>query len=203
MMPEGLLGIEGLERAEIEAILERAKDFQPLQNQSFKRLDLLRGKMIVNLFFEASTRTRTSFEIAAKRLGADAISITAAGSSVSKGETLIDTALNLHEPHFGESFNVGSGHKTTIAEVANIAAEIFSIAGQPAYGAMERRKWDIVDWFSDQEKTAEVLRWKARTDFREGLRKTADWYQTEPHAAFPPLWLATRTPRPFQLCTNG
>jgi len=78
MMPEGLLGIEGLERAEIEAILERAKDFQPLQNQSFKRLDLLRGKMIVNLFFEASTRTRTSFEIAAKRLGADAISITAA-----------------------------------------------------------------------------------------------------------------------------
>jgi aspartate carbamoyltransferase catalytic subunit len=95
MMPEGLLGIEGLERAEIEAILERAKDFQPLQNQSFKRLDLLRGKMIVNLFFEASTRTRTSFEIAAKRLGADAISITAAGSSVSKGESLVDTLNTL------------------------------------------------------------------------------------------------------------
>jgi aspartate carbamoyltransferase catalytic subunit len=95
MMPEGLLGIEGLERAEIEAILERAKDFQPLQNQSFKRLDLLRGKMIVNLFFEASTRTRTSFEIAAKRLGADAISITAASSSVSKGESLVDTLNTL------------------------------------------------------------------------------------------------------------
>lgn len=95
MMPAGLLGIEELERSEIEAILSRAKDFQPLENHTFKRLDLLRGKMIVNLFFEASTRTRTSFEIAAKRLGADAISITAAGSSVSKGESLVDTLNTL------------------------------------------------------------------------------------------------------------
>src|ERR1700716_4317740 len=91
----GLLGIEELDRVEIEAILARAKDFQPLQNQSFKRLDTLRGKMIVNLFFEASTRTRTSFEIAAKRLGADAVSITASGSSVSKGESLVDTLNTL------------------------------------------------------------------------------------------------------------
>jgi aspartate carbamoyltransferase catalytic subunit len=91
----GLLGIEELDRAEIEAILARAKDFQPLQNQSFKRLDSLRGKMIVNLFFESSTRTRTSFEIAAKRLGADAVSITASGSSVSKGESLVDTLNTL------------------------------------------------------------------------------------------------------------
>lgn len=89
------MGIEELERSEIEAILNRAKDFQPLENHAFKRLDLLRGKMIVNLFFEASTRTRTSFEIAAKRLGADAISITAAGSSVSKGESLVDTLNTL------------------------------------------------------------------------------------------------------------
>jgi aspartate carbamoyltransferase catalytic subunit len=92
---EGLLGIEELDRAEIEAILARAKYFQPLQNQSFKRLDTLRGKMIVNLFFEASTRTRTSFEIAAKRLGADAVSISASGSSVSKGESLVDTLNTL------------------------------------------------------------------------------------------------------------
>src|SRR5260221_2199041 len=91
----GLLGIEPLERAEIEAILDRARDFQPLQNQSFKRLDLLRGRMVVNLFFEASTRTRTSFEIAAKRLGADAVSITAQASSVAKGESLVDTLNTL------------------------------------------------------------------------------------------------------------
>jgi aspartate carbamoyltransferase catalytic subunit len=94
-MPAGLLGIEELDRADIEAILARAKDFQPIQSQSLKKLDTLRGKMIVNLFYEASTRTRTSFEIAAKRLGADAVSITAAGSSVSKGESLVDTLNTL------------------------------------------------------------------------------------------------------------
>jgi aspartate carbamoyltransferase catalytic subunit len=94
-MPAGLLGIEELDRSEIEAILARAKDFQPLQSQSLKKLDTLRGRMIVNLFFEASTRTRTSFEIAAKRMGADAISITAAASSVSKGESLVDTLNTL------------------------------------------------------------------------------------------------------------
>src|SRR6202140_3045389 len=94
-MPGGMLGIEELERAEIEAILERAKHFQPAQHDPQKKLDTLRGKMIVNLFFEASTRTRTSFEIAAKRLGADAISIAASGSSVSKGESLVDTLNTL------------------------------------------------------------------------------------------------------------
>jgi len=94
-MPAGLLGIEELDRAEIERILARAKDFQPLQSQSLKKLDTLRGKMIVNLFYEASTRTRTSFEIAAKRLGADAVSITASGSSVTKGESLVDTLNTL------------------------------------------------------------------------------------------------------------
>src|SRR5207253_4406528 len=91
----GLLGIEELGRTEIDSILARAKHFQPLQSESFKRLDSLRGKMVVNLFFEASTRTRTSFEIAAKRLGADAISITASGSSVDKGGSLVDTLNTL------------------------------------------------------------------------------------------------------------
>jgi aspartate carbamoyltransferase catalytic subunit len=91
-MPQGLLGIEELGREEIQAILDRARDFQAPQ---VKRLDLLRGRMVVNLFFEASTRTRTSFEIAAKRLGADAVSITASGSSVSKGESLVDTLNTL------------------------------------------------------------------------------------------------------------
>jgi aspartate carbamoyltransferase catalytic subunit len=94
-MPAGLLGIEELDRGEIGSILSRAKDFQPLQSQSLKKLDTLRGKLIVNLFYEASTRTRTSFEIAAKRLGADAVSITASASSVSKGESLVDTLNTL------------------------------------------------------------------------------------------------------------
>ena len=94
-MHAGLLGIEDLDRGVIESILTRAKDFQPVQDSPPKRLDTLRGKMVVNLFFEASTRTRTSFEIAAKRLGADTISITASGSSISKGESLVDTLNTL------------------------------------------------------------------------------------------------------------
>ena len=93
-MPGGLLGIEGLDRTEIETILDRATKFQRQQPES-RKSDVLRGRMIVNLFFEASTRTRTSFEIAAKRLGADAISITASGSSVDKGESLVDTLNTL------------------------------------------------------------------------------------------------------------
>jgi len=95
----GLLGIEHLSREEIQPILDRARDFQFRGDNSFRKLDLLRGKMVVNLFFEASTRTRTSFEIAARRLGADAVSITAQASSVSKGESLVDTLNTLAAMH--------------------------------------------------------------------------------------------------------
>jgi aspartate carbamoyltransferase catalytic subunit len=94
-MKSGLLGIEGLSRPDIDAILSRSHDFQAPPNEPFKRFDILKGKTIVNLFFEASTRTRTSFEIAAKRLGADILSITASASSVSKGESLVDTLNTL------------------------------------------------------------------------------------------------------------
>jgi aspartate carbamoyltransferase catalytic subunit len=89
-MAAGLLGIEGLTRPEIESFLEKARCFQ-----SPGKYETLRNKLVVNLFFEASTRTRTSFEIAAKRLSADTLSITAAGSSVSKGESLVDTLNTL------------------------------------------------------------------------------------------------------------
>lgn len=94
-MGTGLLGIDDLSRTEIETILERAKAFQPRAGQPFERTISCQGKMVVNLFFEASTRTRTSFEIAARRLGAETISITASGSSVSKGESLVDTLNTL------------------------------------------------------------------------------------------------------------
>jgi aspartate carbamoyltransferase catalytic subunit len=95
LVKNGLLGIEHLSREEIQPILDRSRDFQFRGDNSFRKLDLLRGKMVVNLFFEASTRTRTSFEIAARRLGADAVSITAQASSVSKGESLVDTLNTL------------------------------------------------------------------------------------------------------------
>ena len=94
-MRRGLLDIESLSRPDIEAILKRSKDFQPGPEHSFKRLSLLQGRTVVNLFFESSTRTRTSFEIAAKRLGAEVLSIAVAASSVSKGESLVDTLNTL------------------------------------------------------------------------------------------------------------
>ncbi len=95
MLPGGLLDIESLDRREIEEILTRSKDFQPPPGETYQRFDILRGKTVVNLFFETSTPTPTSFEIAAKRLGADIISITASGSSISKGESLVDTLNTL------------------------------------------------------------------------------------------------------------
>lgn len=90
-----LLGIADLTVEEIKLILETAETFRDINLRQIKKVPTLRGKTVINLFFEASTRTRTSFEIAAKRLSADAINISASTSSVVKGETLIDTALNL------------------------------------------------------------------------------------------------------------
>ncbi len=95
MRRRGLLGIEGLTREEIERILQRAKFYQPLEARTGKKLDTLRGKTVIHLFYESSTRTRTSFEIAAKRLGADTISISGQGSSADKGESLLDTLNTL------------------------------------------------------------------------------------------------------------
>jgi aspartate carbamoyltransferase catalytic subunit len=90
-----LLGISDLSAAEITLILDTADAMKEIAARSIKKVPTLRGKTIVNLFFEPSTRTRTSFEIAEKRLSADTLSIAVATSSVVKGETLVDTALNL------------------------------------------------------------------------------------------------------------
>jgi aspartate carbamoyltransferase catalytic subunit len=90
-----ILGTEHLSREDIELILDTADSFKEINNRTIKKVPTLRGKTIVNLFYEASTRTRTSFEIAGKRLSADTINITASSSSVVKGETLEDTAKNI------------------------------------------------------------------------------------------------------------
>lgn len=90
-----LVGLEALSRQQILAILDTAEPFKEISERRIKKVPVLRGKTIVNLFFEASTRTRVSFEFAEKRLSADTVNIAAAGSSVSKGETLVDTARNL------------------------------------------------------------------------------------------------------------
>lgn len=94
-----LLGIEGLGVDEIESILNATTAFKDISRREIKKIPTLRGKTIVNLFFEPSTRTRTSFELAAKRLSADTVNISASTSSVVKGETLVDTARNLQAMH--------------------------------------------------------------------------------------------------------
>jgi len=90
-----LLGIEGLSKDDLQFVLDTAESFREISEREVKKVPTLRGKTIINLFYEASTRTRTSFEIAAKRLSADAINISTSTSSVTKGETLVDTARNL------------------------------------------------------------------------------------------------------------
>ena len=90
-----LLGLQDLTREELEHILDTAEGFKEVSQRSIKKAPALRGKVVVNLFFEDSTRTRNSFTLAASRLSADILEFTAKGSSVSKGETLRDTARNL------------------------------------------------------------------------------------------------------------
>jgi aspartate carbamoyltransferase catalytic subunit len=90
-----LLGLAPLSAEQISLVLDTAVPFREISERAIKKVPTLRGATIVNLFFEASTRTRISFEFAEKRLSADTVNVAAAGSSVSKGETLVDTARNL------------------------------------------------------------------------------------------------------------
>jgi aspartate carbamoyltransferase catalytic subunit len=121
-----LLGIEGMDRADIERILERAESFAEVGRRDIKKVPTLRGRTIVSLFYEASTRTSSSFELAAKRLSADVVSVKASGSSVDKGESLKDTiatlsaygpeAIIIRAPHAGAADLVA---KWTDAAVIN------------------------------------------------------------------------------------
>jgi aspartate carbamoyltransferase catalytic subunit len=95
MMGRDLLGIEDLERGDLERVLETAERMQEVVQRDVKKVPTLRGRTIVNLFFEPSTRTRTSFEIAGKRLAADVVNFTPSSSSLTKHESILDTAKNL------------------------------------------------------------------------------------------------------------
>jgi aspartate carbamoyltransferase catalytic subunit len=121
-----LLSIEDLDRAAIERILDRAKSFTEVSEREIKKVPALRGRRVLNLFYEASTRTRSSFELAAKSLSADVINFAAGGSSVEKGESLKDTVQTLsayqpdliviRTPHVGAAHLVASW---TTASVVN------------------------------------------------------------------------------------
>ena len=94
-----LLGIQDLSISDVKLILDEAKKFISLNKSKNKKLDILRGKTQINLFFEPSTRTQSSFELAGKRLGADVMSMNITNSAIKKGETLIDTAMTLNAMH--------------------------------------------------------------------------------------------------------
>src|SRR5689334_17130710 len=91
-----LLGIEGLSPFEVTGLLDLAETYVSLNRAVEKKTSLLKGRTLINLFYEASTRTQSSFELAGKRLGADVLNMSVKSSSVSKGETLIDTATTLN-----------------------------------------------------------------------------------------------------------
>src|ERR1700678_1277263 len=97
---EHLLGIDELSRGEIDHVLSAAHvEFVRARQPDARKDPRLRGRTVINLFFEASTRTRTSFELAGKRLGADVVNVSPAQSSVTKGETLLDTIRNIEARH--------------------------------------------------------------------------------------------------------
>ena len=98
-IPKHLLGIQNLSIKEANIILSEAKNFIRLNRSKSKKLDLLRGKTQINLFFEPSTRTQSSFELAGKRLGADVMTMNVVNSSLKKGETILDTAMTLNAMH--------------------------------------------------------------------------------------------------------
>jgi aspartate carbamoyltransferase catalytic subunit len=121
-----LLSIDDLERSDIERILDRAASFAEVSGREIKKVPALRGRTVVNLFYEASTRTSSSFELAAKRLSADVVNVKSAGSSVDKGESLKDTiqtlsaydpaAIVIRSPHVGAAELVA---RWTTASVVN------------------------------------------------------------------------------------
>ncbi len=118
-----LLGIDGLDAADIALILDLAETYIEQNRADDKKRTLLRGRTIINLFFENSTRTRTSFELAGKRLGADVINMSVASTSVKKGETLLDTALTLNAMHLDALVvrHPESGAVKLLAEAVNCA----------------------------------------------------------------------------------
>ena len=123
LVRQHLLGISELSAAEIVHILDTAETFQAISQREIKKVPTLRGRTVINLFFEPSTRTRTSFELAGKRLSADTINISASTSSVTKGETLLDTARNLEamSPDFIVIRHPAAGAPHALARICRAA----------------------------------------------------------------------------------
>ena len=147
-----LLSLRGLSADEIRLILQTAESFREISLRPIKKVPTLRGKTVVNLFFEPSTRTRTSFELAAKRLSADIVNIAAQNSSLSKGETILDTVRNLE------------ALKVDILVIRHAAAGVPHFIAQRASasvinagdGAHEHPTQALLDLFTIQEKKGRI-----------------------------------------------
>jgi aspartate carbamoyltransferase catalytic subunit len=173
-----LLSIEQLSKAEIEAILDRAESFAEVGRRDIKKVPTLRGRTIVTLFYESSTRTSSSFELAAKRLSADLVSVKAAGSSVDKGESLKDTvatlsayepaAIVLRHPHAGAAHLVAEWADAAVVNAGDGKHEHPSQALLDVYtlrrrlGSLEGRKiWIVGDVLHSRVARSNLIAFKA------------------------------------------
>ncbi len=173
-----LLSIEQLSKVEIEAILDRAESFAEVGRRDIKKVPTLRGRTVVTLFYEASTRTSSSFELAAKRLSADLVSVRAAGSSVDKGESLKDTiatlsayepaAIVLRHPHAGAAHMVANWADATVVNAGDGKHEHPSQALLDVYtlrrqlGSLEgKRIWIVGDVLHSRVARSNLIAFKA------------------------------------------
>jgi aspartate carbamoyltransferase catalytic subunit len=147
-----LLGLADLSREDIELIIETAKSFKEVSSRDIKKVPALRGKTVVTLFFEPSTRTRISFELAAKRLSADTLNIAANVSSTSKGETLLDTARNI------EAMNVDAMvvRHSSSGSVSLLAEGLKCSVVNAGDGCREHPTQALLDMFTLQEKFGRI-----------------------------------------------
>jgi aspartate carbamoyltransferase catalytic subunit len=161
-MPRHLISIDHLDRSGIERVLDRAESFAEISGREIKKVPALRGRTIVNLFYEASTRTSSSFELAAKRLSADVVSIRSAGSSVDKGESLKDTvrtlsaydpaAIVIRSPHAGAAALVAGWTEAAVINAGDgkhehptqALLDVFTLRRR--FGSLDRLKiWIVGD----------------------------------------------------------
>ncbi len=143
-----LLGLEELSKEEILEILDTAESFKEVVQRPIKKVPSLRGKTVINLFFEPSTRTRTSFELAAKRLSADVVNFTASSSSLKKGESLLDTVKNIQAMNV-QSIIMRHSSSGAVAMVArNVDAHVIN-AGD---GTHEHPTQGLLDMFTIRER---------------------------------------------------
>ena len=147
-----LLGLENLSRQDIELVLQTAQSFKEVSSRDIKKVPALRGKTVVTLFFEPSTRTRISFELAAKRLSADTLNIAANVSSTSKGETLLDTARNI------EAMNVDAMvvRHSSSGSVFLLAEGLKCSVVNAGDGCREHPTQALLDMFTLQEKFGRI-----------------------------------------------